>query len=305
MPPSPNTFITPSIIAKVGLATLYDNLVFAGLVSRDYDSDFTGKQGDTITIRKPAIFQANTYDRTAGIVVQDAVEHSMPVVLDTLVDVSFAVTSEDLLLNISDFSQQLLQPAMMALVLRVDRDLANAIAGAATGTGGGGTVSQGSADAASVFIGAREKLTRAKLPLQARTAVLSPEAVSSALSDDLFVQAQQAGSTSALREADVGRTFGIDNYESGVLGSGPGAAGTSDGLAFHQTAVTFVSRALPAPAGVATEMVAIESFRNLTLRTVYQYSLDKKQDVVSIDILYGIAATRPQGAVVLNFGKGS
>jgi hypothetical protein len=300
-----NTFITPSIIAKLGLATLYNNYVLAGLVSRDYDSDFTGKQGDTITIRKPAVFNANTYDRTAGIIVQDVVENSMPVQLKTLVDVSFAVTSEQLLLNISDFNQQLLQPAMMALVTRVDTDLANAIATAATGTGGGGTVTMVGSDAASPFVLAREKLTRAKLPLTERYAVLSPEAVSAALETDLFVQAQQAASSDALRDANVGRTFGIDNFESGQLGYGPGAAGQADGIAFHRTAVTLVSRALPAPSGVATEMVAIESFRGLTLRVVYQYSLAQKQDVVSIDVLYGIAATRPQAAVVLNFGKGS
>jgi hypothetical protein len=42
-----NTVITPSIIAKVALAQLENNLVFGRSVYRDYDREFN-KVGDTI-----------------------------------------------------------------------------------------------------------------------------------------------------------------------------------------------------------------------------------------------------------------
>src|SRR3954468_8376448 len=118
-----NTLISPGVIARVGLATLWNNMVLAGLVWRDFDSDFRGNQGDTITIRKPAIFTANTFNRASGITIQDPVEQSMPLTLNTIADVSFSVTSEDLTLRIDDFAGRLLNPAMMAIVEKVDSDL--------------------------------------------------------------------------------------------------------------------------------------------------------------------------------------
>ena len=53
----PNTFLTPSIIARAALATLYENTIMAALVYRDYENEFQSV-GDTITIRKPTTFVA-------------------------------------------------------------------------------------------------------------------------------------------------------------------------------------------------------------------------------------------------------
>ena len=52
-----NTIITPSIIAKVGLAQLENNLVMGKKVYRDYSREFV-KVGDTISVRRPVKFTA-------------------------------------------------------------------------------------------------------------------------------------------------------------------------------------------------------------------------------------------------------
>ena len=114
----PNEIITPSLVARVGLATLYNTTVLAGLVWRDFDPDFSGKQGDTITIRKPAVFEAKEFNRATGIELQDIDEDGVPLKLDHLADVSFPVTAEELTLSIDDFSARLLTPAMEAIVQR-------------------------------------------------------------------------------------------------------------------------------------------------------------------------------------------
>ncbi|MFE0517319.1 P22 phage major capsid protein family protein, partial [Streptomyces sp. NPDC058964] len=72
-----NTFLTPDLIATRALATLYDTTVMAQLVHRDYDSDFRGRVGDTVTVRKPAVFTAQEFNRSTGIQPQDAVEGSV------------------------------------------------------------------------------------------------------------------------------------------------------------------------------------------------------------------------------------
>jgi len=299
-----NTLLTPNLIARVGLATLYNTTVLAGLVWRDFDPDFTGKQGDTITVRKPAVFEAQDFNRATGIVLQDAAEEGVPVALDHIADVSFPVTSEELSLSIDDFSARLLTPAMEAITQAVDAALAAALVDASNDTGGGGTVTMDT-KGSDAMLKAREVLTRNKLPTTQRYGVLSPEGTTVALSDPLFVEADKSGSTDALREASVGRVFGIDTYESQAFGAGPGDVGTADGVAFHRTAVTLASRAMQAPLGAASSQVAIESYKGLTLRVVYDYDIKYKQDVVSVDFLYGIAKTRVEGAVALDLGAGS
>ena len=43
-----NTFATPDTIARMALATLYNDSIMLPLVSRDFDGDFTAAQGDQI-----------------------------------------------------------------------------------------------------------------------------------------------------------------------------------------------------------------------------------------------------------------
>lgn len=299
-----NDFITPSVIARLGLATLYNTTVLASLVWRDFDSSFTGKQGDTITIRKPAVFTAEEFNRSSGVTLQEVDEDSTTVVLNKVANVSFAVTDEEMTLDVDDFQNRLLNPALEAITQKIDGELAEALIDAAESAGGGGTSTITSVPS-DCLIDARSKLSRNKLPTQDRHAVLSPEGVGKALSDDLFVQADQSGSTDALREASIGRVFGIDTYESQVFGLGSGDKGVADGVAFHRSAVTLAVRPLEVPRGLPSNQVAVESYKGLSLRTTYDYNHSKKQDEVSVDVLYGIATTRKEGAVQLNMGLGS
>src|SRR5262245_18045058 len=99
----PNTFLTPTVIARAALATLYETTVMAQLVNHDYEEEFAARIGDTVNVRKPAVFQANAYVRDDGMQIQNALETSIPVRLNHFADVSFAVTTEELTLKIVDF----------------------------------------------------------------------------------------------------------------------------------------------------------------------------------------------------------
>src|ERR1044071_6875187 len=119
----PNTFLTPNVIATQALANLYETTVMAQLVYRNYEADFQGRVGDTITVRKPPTFTAREYNRADGITIQDASESGIPVTLNHFADVSFAVTSEEMTLAIPEFNDRLLNPAMEAIAQKVDADL--------------------------------------------------------------------------------------------------------------------------------------------------------------------------------------
>jgi len=298
-----NTFITPTVVARRALATLYNTIVLAQLVYRDYDQDFTGKQGDTVNVRKPATFDAKVFSRSSGIDLQEATESSIPVQLDTLLDVSFPITAEELTLELDQIDERLITPASEAIAQEVDERLGTAIVDASNDSGGGGKVTLVS-KANDVFTGsdgARSILSRNNLPLAERYAVVSPEAAGEALQDELFVQADKSGSTTALREGSLGRVFGFDTYESQTFGGSVG----SDGVAFHRQAVALVSRTLAKPDGLPSDQYAVAGYKGLGLRVVKAYDINKKQDIYSVDFLIGVEKIRVGGAVELDFGIGS
>lgn len=302
----PNTFITPTVVARVGIATLYNTIVLAALVWRDFDEDFTGTQGDTVTVRKPAVFTAEEFNEAAGITLQDATEGSTTISLDKIANVSFTVTDKQRTLNVSDFREQLLKPAMEAIAQKVDGDIAEMLIDAAEGAGGGGTVNQPSvADPVGAFRGARRVINRNLLPVSERYAVLSPEAESVVLGQDLVIAVDKSGATQALREGVIGRIVGFETYMSQVLGRGPGDRGQGDGVAFHRSAGVLATRNLELPKGVGEGQAERSNYKGLSLRVVYAYDLNKKKDNCSVDMLYGVKATRPEAAVQLDYGQGS
>ena len=301
----PNTLITPSLIARTALATLHHSLVFANLVWRDYDGDFTGKQGDTVTIRKPATFIAETFNRATGITLQTITENSTTVSLDTIANVSVPVTDEEMTLEMASFETQVLNGMVRAIAEKIDGELAELVVDTANAGGGGGVTTSGATTPSVAYRSALAKLGRNKLPLSDRYAVVSTEAHAHILGEAMLVKVNEAGTSNALRRAIVGDILGFVNYVTGVMGFGAGDKGQADGVAFHKEAVALVVRPLQTPRGVAPSQVARESFDGLSMRVVNAYSHMYKQDEISVDVLYGVKALRPEGAVELEFGQGS
>lgn len=303
------TYITPTVIANAALPTLYNTAVLLPLMNRDYEADFSGKQGDTITIRKPWVPTAPVaFNRSTGIVLEDPAESSTTVVLDTLLDKSFPVTTEDLTLRLTDFQTRLLNPVLEAFAQEIDGRIAEAIVDAAEGAGGGGTVNMtgtSAGDKADGFTNARTILSTNKAPYTERYSVLGVAATGETLKDDLVLQANTSGSTAALRNADVGRLAGFDIFESQNFGVGPNDRGQADGVAFHRSAFVAAIRPLNKPRGIAQENYSVQNYKGLSLRVIYSYDHDAKQDKVTVDIMYGLKAVRPEGVVQLSFGIGS
>lgn len=203
-----NTFLTPSIIAKEALMVLRNNLVFANLVHRDYSSEFAAKVGDTITIRKPATFEAKEFDATSGISVQDVTEQGVAVKLDKHLDVSFEITSKERALELQDFSQQVLVPAMSAFGQKIDEYLAGLYVDIPYYTGTPGTTPSTAADIANCG----KVLNINKAPMRDRQLVIDPEAQAKLIVLDSFMEVDKAGTTEALRNANLGRLLGFDTY---------------------------------------------------------------------------------------------
>src|ERR1019366_4729031 len=128
-----DTLLTISMITNESLMVLENSLPFASQVSRKYDSSFGidgAKIGDTINVRKPSRFIGTS---GPNLNVEDYNQTSVPVVVGNPafsggaanqygdqfhVDVSF--TTKDLRLSLSDFSANVIKPAVAAVANKID-----------------------------------------------------------------------------------------------------------------------------------------------------------------------------------------
>jgi len=201
-----NTLLTPSVIANEAIVALRKNCVMAQLVHRDYSAEFIAKVGDTITVRKPATFVANEYVQGSGITVQDGVEGSVSVKMDKLLDVSFAVTTKEMSLDIKDFGTQFLDPALAAFAEKIDGYLTGLYADVPFYAAISGTPAIGD------FSAMLKILNDNKAPFANRNIVFGTAAHAAFVVMEQFANADKAGSTEALRNANAGRIFGLDSY---------------------------------------------------------------------------------------------
>jgi len=230
-----NTFLTPSIIAREALMKLENNLVFANLVHRDHSREWnTGlKVGNAVTIRGPATFTANEF--TSTISVQAATETSVTLTLEKHFDVSFDVTSSDWKLNLQDFSDQLIEPAVIALAQAIDNYVAQQFDEVYNFVGTATDPPDSLDDIAAID----EKMNNEKVPFRGRNVVVNAKAKRDLFSIPQFTDAEKrADDGSALREASMGRFMGFDwfmdqniqSFTGGTLSDGTSKAAITDGV---------------------------------------------------------------------------
>lgn len=117
-----NTILTPTAVTREALRILHQNLVFAKNVNRQYDDSFAqsgGKIGDSLKIRLP-----NQYTVRTGktIQTQDTAETSVTLQVATQKGVDVNFSSKELTLDLDDFSDRILKPAMARLAAEMESD---------------------------------------------------------------------------------------------------------------------------------------------------------------------------------------
>ncbi|MFG1794007.1 P22 phage major capsid protein family protein [Nocardia sp. NPDC049149] len=301
----PNTFLTPDVLARRSLANLYELTVMLPLVYRDISSDFgPQKVGNTVNVKRPPRFVATEFDRARGIVIQDTTESKIPVVLDTIADVSVEVTSEELTLDIENFDEQILRPAMEAISQKVDRDLLSLRAqvtqhcGAEPMEAGTGRLWENPEN----LIEAGRQLDIQNVPAPGRRAVVGPTTKARWLGKPLLLHADKSDSTAALRQGSIGQQLvGFDTFWSQNVGQPPltpvpGQPSTEVGVAFHSTAFAFASAPMELPPGA--EVFTVQ-YKGLSMRVAMDYDIRHKTTVISVDTLYGVKCLDPNRAVLL------
>ncbi len=201
-----NTFLKPSVIAKEALLALESNLTMANLVHRDFESEFA-QVGDTISVRRPACFSAKNF--TGETEAQAVTEGSVAVKLDRFRDVTVNVTSKQMTLDIQDFSEQIVKPAMAAIAQAIDTDLLTmGIAGA------GKSVSASNPAVIQDIANVGKTLDVNKVPRDNRNLVLHPTHLYSYNTLDNLAKMSYSGDSQALRESEVGKIYTMNTFMS-------------------------------------------------------------------------------------------
>ena len=195
-----NTIITPSIIARVGLAQLENNLVMGKKVYRDYSREFV-KVGDTISVRRPVKFVAND---GAVAINQDVTEGKFSLAMDKRKHVSWSFSTQDLTLSIEEYNERYIKPAAIALANQIDYDLCGLYKGVWNWVGTPASPVNSFAD----FAKAPERLDEMAVPQDMRHAVLSPADAWGLTGSQTALFIQDAA-RSAYRNGDLGMIAGI------------------------------------------------------------------------------------------------
>ncbi len=202
-----NAFLTPTAVTREALRVLHQKLNFVGSITREYDDSFArqgAKVGDTLKVRLP-----NQYTVRSGsaLLAQDTTETAVDLKVSTQKGVDLNFTSVDLTMNLDDFSERVLEPAMSVLAANIEadamsmyKDVFNEVIGA------------GPATFTRVLQG-RKVLVDNLAPLNARTCNLNTQdnvdlvdALKGLFNDQTTVAKQN-------REGFMGRTAGFDFME--------------------------------------------------------------------------------------------
>ena len=165
-----NNFLTISMITREALRVLENELTFTKQINRNYDDRFGvagAKIGTVINIRKPPRYKGRTGQALAP---EDAVETSVPLALTTQRGVDLLFTSQDLTLNIDDFSKRFLKPAVANVANGVDFDGTGLTLQCANMIGTPGTFPS----AALTYLQAGQRLNEEACPVDDRRLVMGP-----------------------------------------------------------------------------------------------------------------------------------
>lgn len=262
-----NTLITPENVAKAALGTYQYAAVLPRLVNRVYETDFGGGSGDTITIREQASLEANLFNRGTGVVAQDITEGSKTFTVGDIYDVSAVITQEQWDLELTDFNYQVAEPMGKAMVRRSEHVINDVLEALTPASGSYSTL------LADILEG-RGVLNAAEVPLDNRILVCGSNVAAKVILLDNLIKADQSGDSGALREARLGRLFGMNTVESIIID--PDKA-----YIWHRDAVTFASITPSLPRGA--EKGSVQTFDGAAMRVVFSYDAKYKQDLVSGD----------------------
>lgn len=208
--------LIPELWAQEGLLLLESSMVAGNLVHRNFENQ-VAQFGDIVNTRLPATFEGKRKTNADSVTVQDGVLTNVAVPLNQHLHTSFLIKDGEESKSFQSLRDNMLQPAMLSLAEMVDEIvLTNLYDFMVLDDGTANTVGTlGTAAGKETIIAIREKLNENRVPMMGRNLILGTAAEADLLAVDAFISAEKIGDNgTALREASLGRKFGIQHWMS-------------------------------------------------------------------------------------------
>lgn len=205
-----HSFLTPTKVIRAAMAEFQNNLSFVKQCKKMSQKDYEiggMKAGASINAAVPNNFAVRTGATFSG---QDLLERSVAVPVDTQYGVDLnGITTLEWTMNIDDFSQRFLRPAMSNLAAKVEQKMLDIAAkGAGSYAGAAGTTP----NTALVYLQAGQQLTERSAPEDGRSVHINPAANAATVDalKGLFADQKQLGGQ--YTKGLMGTAFGFDFY---------------------------------------------------------------------------------------------
>ena len=215
-------------IVRKALSILHNKLVFVRSIDRQYDDKFAvrgAKIGDTLDIRLPNEFTVRT---GAVMETQDVTENMHELKLGTQKGVDINFSSAELLLDMDDFGERILEPAMARLAADVDSTVITAeykkIYNMVYTT-------IGTAPVIADIQSGRAKLQKGLCPTGNRTALMESLGMNTVVNDGKAFFSPAAEISRQYKEGLVGHMSGFEFVESEMVPTHTNGSRTTAGTA--------------------------------------------------------------------------
>lgn len=208
-----NTILTPTAVTREILRILHNKAAFIGSINRQYDDSFAksgAKIGNDLKIRLPNQYTVRT---GATLNAQNTAEESVTLSVTTQKGVDLVFSSEELTMDLDDFSKRVLDPAISVLVANIEADAYSMYKQVYNMVDG-----DGANFALSHVLSARRLLNENLTPMDSnRTAMLSSYHTPFLVNELKTLFHDSEAVKKQYREGKMGRTAGFDFFENPII----------------------------------------------------------------------------------------
>lgn len=292
-----NTLLTIDMITREALRVLHGTCAFIKGCSRQYDSSFekTGaKIGDTLRVRLPNQYTVST---SAVMDVQNTVEQSVSLPITNRAVTSMNFSSKELALDIDDFSEIIIKPAMSVIASHIDYTALSMTYDVANSVGTPGTTPA----SINVWSDAMAKLDDALAPRDGNRMILAtPAAMAKTMQGSTSLFNPSAAISDQYRNGmmydAIGAKWMMDqNLRNLTTGTNTNRTTTCDLAASPSTGATTISID-----GLSGATVTITEGEVFTIAGIYDVNQETKQSLTNLKQFVVTATSTGSGSAITN-----
>ncbi|MGI9073045.1 MAG: P22 phage major capsid protein family protein [Bryobacteraceae bacterium] len=287
------------LVANDALTALMGNFVMGNLVNRDYEP-VLAHAGDTVNVPIPPTLVANNIAEGGTVTPQNPDLGNAQIVLNTHAESTFQIPDVTKALAFPELLKAYMQPAVVAIAERVERDLLSLYAQFTSNppVGSAGTpVTEATIDVAETT------LFQAKVPPSApKYLVVDSTTYSQLRQIPRFSEYYSAGEAGlrTLVEGNIGKIKDFFIFRSQYVPMTGTASPNIHNLAFTRDAIGLVIRRLPQPLPGTGAIAEYGEMGNFGIRVVMSYQPNTLSQQFTVDVLYGTGVLRNNFAVQVN-----